>query len=134
MCEALYLALPSSHHLMRISGSIVTPQTLFPGAVSVNATTPARSLSVTTNFGVRPFFLRSSRISRSAAVAQALDQHVEDLAFLIDLCERFYRWETVSAVRDLSHRVSLPALLPPRHLTTLTIPKPLSRRPQFRWR
>jgi hypothetical protein len=89
VCEALYLALPSSHHLMRISGSIVTPQTLFPGAVSVNAATPERSLSVTTNFGVRPFFLRGSRISPSAAVAQALDQHVEDLAFLIDLCERF---------------------------------------------
>jgi hypothetical protein len=84
MCEALYLALPSSHHLMRIFGSSVTPQTLFPGAVSVNAATPERSFSVTTNFGVRPLFLRSLRISPSAAVAQALDQHVEDLALLID--------------------------------------------------
>jgi len=53
MCEALYLVLPSPHHLMRIFGSIVTPQTLFPGAVGVNAATPERSLSVTTNFGVR---------------------------------------------------------------------------------
>jgi hypothetical protein len=84
MYDAFYLALPPLHHLMRIFGSSVTPQTLFPGAVSVNAAAPERSFSVTTNFGVRPLFLRSLRISPSAAVAQALDQHVEDLALLID--------------------------------------------------
>ena len=40
---------------------------------------------MTSNFGGNPCFLRSLRISLSAArVSPALNQHVEDLAFVID--------------------------------------------------
>ena len=43
-------------------------------------------MSVTSNFGTNPCFLRSLRISRKAArlSAATLDQHVEDLAFVVD--------------------------------------------------
>ena len=43
-------------------------------------------MSVTSNFGANPCFLRSLRISRNAARVsrRPLHQHVENLAFVID--------------------------------------------------
>ena len=43
-------------------------------------------MSVVSNFGVKPCFLRSLRISRTAArlLRRRLNQHVENLAFVID--------------------------------------------------
>jgi hypothetical protein len=43
-------------------------------------------LFITSNFGVKPCFLRSLRISFSVgpAVTPALYQHVEDLALMVD--------------------------------------------------
>ena len=41
-------------------------------------------MSVTSNFGANPCFLRSLRISRNAARLSRRDQHVENLAFVVD--------------------------------------------------
>jgi hypothetical protein len=43
-------------------------------------------LSVTSNFGAKPCFLSSLRISRSAAlrIAPALNEHIEDLTLVVD--------------------------------------------------
>ena len=43
-------------------------------------------MSVTSNIGANPCFLSSLRISRNAArlTRRLLDQHVEDLAFVVD--------------------------------------------------
>jgi hypothetical protein len=68
--EPLHLALSSPYRLMRVLRPIVLPKPLFvrtrqsqaPQRWSVGA-----QLSVTSNFGANPCFLRSLRISRNAA-------------------------------------------------------------------
>jgi hypothetical protein len=70
---------------MRVFGPIVPAEPPFVGQLSRscrNAETYGRSLSVTSNFGANPCFLRSSRISTAqrVAIAPVLYQHDEDLA------------------------------------------------------
>jgi hypothetical protein len=68
--EPLHFALSSSHRLMRVFGPIVLRSPCSCGQFSRkrrNAEAYERSLSVTSNLGLKPCFLSSLRISRSAA-------------------------------------------------------------------
>ena len=87
--KPLQLALTSSDCLMRILRPIVLQSPCPCRQVNRrrrNAAAEERSLSVTSDFGAKPCFLRSLRISRSArsAIAPTLNQHIKHLAFVID--------------------------------------------------
>ena len=87
--EPLHFAFSSSHRLMRVFGSIVFAQPLLMQTIQLQ--TPEcggveRSLSVTSDFGEKPCFLSSLRnqSQRRPSVAPTLNQHVENLALVID--------------------------------------------------
>jgi hypothetical protein len=73
-------------------------------------------LSVTSDFGAKPCFLSSLRISRSPAsgVASTLNQHVENLALMVDGTPEIH-----SLAGDAHHHlVEMPAIARPRATPT----------------
>src|SRR5215469_16754510 len=113
--EPLHLALSSSHHLMRIFGSIVLSEPLLMRAGQ--SQTPERG-------GVRAQLVGDQQSGREAllleqlahqpqrrpTVASALNQHVEDLALVVDGTPQIHPL----AGDPHHHLVEVPAIARPR--------------------
>ena len=87
--ESLHLALSPSHRLMRVLGSIVAPDPLFVRAAQPQL--PGRRRGGAQLVGDQQLRRKSLLLEKLAhqpqrcpSVAPALNQHVEDLAFMVD--------------------------------------------------
>jgi hypothetical protein len=113
--EPLHLALSSPHRLMRILGAIVLPESLFMRAGQPQ--TPERrgvGAELVGHQQLRDEALLLEQLAhqpqRRPAIAAALDQHVEDLALVVD---------SAPAVHPLAgdpdhHLVQVPSVAPAR--------------------
>ena len=110
--EPLHLALASPYRLMRVLRPVVLSKPLTRAESSVVSAGMRRHRSavcrVTSNFGAKPCFLRSLRISRS--IPAALHQHVENVAFVIDNTPEIHPL----AGDPNNHLIQMPAIARPR--------------------
>jgi hypothetical protein len=111
--ETLHFALASSKCLMRVFGSIFLRSPCSCGQFSqqtLECRGVERSLSVTSNFGTKPCFLRLAHQPQRPSIAPTLNQYVEDLALVIDGTAQIHPL----AGDPNHHLVEVPAIPRPR--------------------
>ena len=113
--EPLHLALSSPHRLMRILGTIVLPEPLLMTAGQLQlpeCRAVGPQLVGHQQFRHKP--LLSEKLAhqpqRRPAVAATLDQHVEDLTFVVDGTPEVHRLPAIRTTRRVARGNCIPAL------------------------